>query len=77
MSSKTFEYQVVSPCLNIACYKVFFSHKLYCTYIKNESSNYYSVSSLFPVSCSAFTFPLGGHGGIPDSNRWRPEGAGH
>lgn len=26
---------------------------------------------------AVFTFPSGGHGGIPDSNRWRSEGAGH
>lgn len=36
-----------------------------------------TIKSVFFFVPILFSLLLGGHGGIPDSNRWRPEGAGH
>lgn len=47
----------------------------FCTYyIKHQKM---CMFNLLHALYSVFTLLVGGHGGIPDSNRWRPEGAGH
>lgn len=45
--------------------------------IYNNHEKIVCLCNCTKVSISLSLFLVGGHGGIPDSDRWRPEGAGH